>query len=110
MVHLAGLNENGIAPEGANAGLVRDSYLVGQLIESAIHPVPRVRLSAELVTEPVNFGKIQLNCTGPKPSPIDAMNAQAATVCVSAEHHGRSSDARARRRADIDQTQDWEVS
>jgi TonB family protein len=82
VVHLDGLNENGIAPEGANVALVRDSYLVGGLLEAAIHPVPIVRAPTGLLTRTVKFGKIELECIGPKPGPMDAMNARPGTACV----------------------------
>jgi len=82
VVHLAGLNENGRAPEGSNATLVRDSYLVGELLESAIHPVPSVPAPTDLLTRSVKFGKIELECIEPKPSPVDAMNARPGTACV----------------------------
>ena len=82
VVHLDGLNENGIAPEGANVALVRDSYLVGELLEAAIHPVPSVRTPTDLLTRTVKFGKIELDCIGPKPGPLDAMNARPGTACV----------------------------
>lgn len=82
VVHLAGLNEDGSAPEGADAALVRDSYLVRQLLESAVHPVPKVQAAEEMTTRTLKFGKIQLDCTGPKASALQAMNAQAATLCV----------------------------
>jgi hypothetical protein len=82
VVHFAGLNENGTAPEGASASLVRDSILVGQLLEAAVRPVPKVLSPAGIVTGTNKFGKIQLDCTGPKFSPAETFNAQPATVCV----------------------------
>lgn len=82
VVQLAGLNENGSAPEGAAAATMRYSYLVSQLIESAIHPVGTVGLSKELVPGSLSVGKIRLDCTGPKPGPTEAFGTQIAKVCV----------------------------
>jgi TonB family protein len=82
LVKLAGLNEDGSAPDGADAATVRYGYLVNQLIESAIHPVPTMESPGGTVTKPFTYGKIKLECTGPKASPTEAMNAQPATVCA----------------------------
>ncbi|MGA8940713.1 MAG: energy transducer TonB [Acidobacteriaceae bacterium] len=103
-VHLAGLNEDGSTPVGADPALVRDAYLVRQLLEAAVHPVPpapKVRpvskgtsgegvaekisaqlKVAELATKTTKFGKIKLDCTGPKYSYEGAMDARPATMCV----------------------------
>ncbi len=82
VVHLAGLNEDGSAPAGADAVLVRDSYLVRQLLASAVHPVPQLKATEEMTTGHLKLGKTQLDCTGPKGSVLQAMDAQAATLCV----------------------------
>jgi len=82
VVKLAGLNEDGSAPDGADAATVRYAYLVSQLIEAAVHPVPTMESPAGTVTKPLKSGKFQLECTGPKPGPVPAMNAQLETVCV----------------------------
>jgi len=83
VVHLAGLDENGSAPEGADAALVRDSYLVRQLIESAVRPVPREqKVGGAITTKTVSFGKVKLDCASPASGPTELMNAQPATVCV----------------------------
>lgn len=83
VVHLAGLNEDGTAPEGADAALVRDSYLVRQLMQSAAHPVPTAgNATQELVTRTQKFGKTPLECTSPKGSDRDDMNAKPGTICV----------------------------
>jgi TonB family protein len=79
---LAGLNADGSAPAGADAVLVRNSYLVRQLMESAIHPVPKMQKAEEMTTAKLEYGKIHLDCTGPKASALEAMNATAATLCV----------------------------
>jgi TonB family protein len=82
VVTLAGLNGDGSAPEGADARTVRDAYLVSQLIELAIHPVPSMPSSAGMVTKPLRSGKFELECTSPKSSSTEAMDAQLGTVCV----------------------------
>ena len=82
VVHLDGLNEDGSAPAGADAVLVRDSYLVRQLLESAVHPVPKMQAAEEMTTRKLKYGKIQLDCSGPKASVLQAMNAQPTTFCV----------------------------
>jgi TonB family protein len=83
VVHLPGLNEDGSASAGSDAALVRDSYLVRQLLESAIHPVPAaLRVAEAMTTKTVKFGKIPLDCTAPEASALQAMNAQPATLCM----------------------------
>ena len=82
LVKLAGLKEDGSAPDGADDATVRYAYLVSQLIEAAIHPVPTMEPPAGTVTKTLSSGKFQLECTGPKPSPAEAVNAQLDTVCV----------------------------
>jgi hypothetical protein len=82
VVQLTGLNENGFAPDGSDAATVRNSYLVRQLIEAAIHPVPAVRSPGDLATKPLSVGKNRLDCIGPKTSPVEAFNAEPSTVCV----------------------------
>jgi TonB family protein len=83
VVHLPGLNEDGSASEGSDAALVRDSYLVRQLLESAIHPVPAaLRVAEGMTTKTVKFGKIPLDCTAPEASALQAMNVQPATLCM----------------------------
>jgi TonB family protein len=105
-VHLAGLNEDGSAPEGAAPALVRDAYLVRQLLEAAVDPVPlapmasrllatrngepvaETRMSGsqaigEMTKQSVKFGKVKLDCTAPKLSSKEMdMNAIPATMCV----------------------------
>jgi len=81
-VKLAGLNEDGSAPDGADAATVRNAYLVSQLMEAAVHPVPTIVSSGGMVTKPLNSGKFQLSCTGPKPSQAEAMNALLETACM----------------------------
>jgi TonB family protein len=83
VVHLAGLNENGSAPEGADAATVRYSYLVRQLLESAVHPVPpEPRLAGSIMTKTVNLGKAVLNCAAPDSGPSESMNTRPTTVCA----------------------------
>jgi TonB family protein len=82
VVQLAGLNENGSAQAGADDETMRYSYLVSQLIESAIHPVGTVGLRKELVSDSLSVGQVRLDCIGPKPSPSEAFNTQIAKVCV----------------------------
>lgn len=84
VVQLAGLNEDGSSPDGADVKTVRYAYLVSQFIESAIHPVPSLRSPAEMVRRTIPFGKVKLECTSAKPSPVEAMNPQPATVCTAA--------------------------
>jgi TonB family protein len=105
-VHMAGLNEDGSAPEGAAPALVRDAYLVRQLLDAAVNPVPPAPMASrvlatrngepvadtkmtgtqaigELTTESVKFGKVKLDCTAPKLSSKEMdMNAILATMCV----------------------------
>ena len=82
LVKLAGLNEDGSAPDGADDATVRYAHLVNQFIEAAIHPVPTMESSVGTVTKPLTSGKFQLECTGPKPSPAEAMNAVLETACM----------------------------
>ncbi len=105
-VHVTGLNEDGSAPEGAVPALVRDAYLVRQLLEAAVHPVPLAPLASrvlatkngepvtdtrmsgaqavgELTTRSVKFGKVKLDCIAPKVGSKEGeMNAIPATMCV----------------------------
>ena len=83
VVHLAGLDENGSSPSGADAELLRDSYLVRQLIASAVRLVPpEPRLGSPIVTKTVNVGKAVLTCAAPSSGPSESMNAQPTTVCA----------------------------
>ncbi len=83
VVHLTGLNENGSVPDGADAALLRDSYLVSQLIESAIRPVPPVPTVGDAIRmRTVNFGKIKLDCAMAASGPAEQMNAEPTTACV----------------------------
>jgi len=110
VVQLAGLNENGSAPEGADAATMRSSYLVRQLIESAIHPVGAVGLPKELVSEPLSVGKIRLDCIGPKPSPAEAFGTQIAKVCMAPNTTNVLVSQGGERRSDIAQAEDGAVS
>jgi TonB family protein len=82
VVHLAGLNEDGRFPAGADAASVRNSYLVRKLLESTISPLPVMLSPQEVSTRSVKFGKVQLDCIGPKSSLLGLMNAQPTTACV----------------------------
>lgn len=82
VVHLAGLNEDGSAPEGADAVLVRNSYLVRQLLKSAVHPVPEMHAAEEMTTRKLNYEKTQLECFESQGSVLQAMNGQMATLCM----------------------------
>ena len=82
VVKLAGLNEEGSAPDGADAATVRYAYLVSQLIEAGVHPVPTMESTSGTVTKPLKSGKFELECIGPRAGKVQAMNAQLETVCV----------------------------
>lgn len=82
VVHLAGLNEDGSAPAGADAALVRDAYLVRQLVEFEIGPVPKVTPVGELKTTPMNVGKTRLDCLGRKRGLAEDVFVQVAVACV----------------------------
>jgi TonB family protein len=73
VVHLPGLNEDGSASEGADTTVARDAYLVSQLMNAAVRPVPPELLAGDATTtKTVNFGKVQLYCTAQKGSPFTA--------------------------------------
>jgi TonB family protein len=83
IVHLPGLNEDGKAPEGADTTVERDAYLVGQLMNAAVRPVPpELRAGEATTTKTENFGKIQLDCTAQKVGLLGGPDAQPTTACV----------------------------
>jgi TonB family protein len=83
IVHLPGLNEDGKAPEGADTKVARDAYLVGQLMNAAVRPVPpESRADASATTKTESFGKNRLDCTARKVILVGATDAQPTTVCV----------------------------
>jgi hypothetical protein len=83
VVHLPGLNEDGKAPEGADATVARDAYLVSRLINAAVHPVPpELRAGGATTTKTENFGKIPLDCTAQKVNLLGGPDAQPPTACV----------------------------
>jgi TonB family protein len=66
MVHLAGLNEDGSAPAGTDPVVVRDAYLVRDLVGLAVRPVVGWQRTGEtLKDETQKFGKVSLRCLTP---------------------------------------------
>ncbi len=101
VVHLAGLNEDGGAPDGADPVLVRYAYLVSQLLEEATVPVPKkpwlvtrqetkdgkvvanatpVTVQSTVSTKRVKLGKVALDCTAP--AIADPTSAVPTMLCV----------------------------
>lgn len=101
VVHLPGLDEDGKAPDGADPALVRDAWLVRQLLEEATAPVPKElnivpllqtkngevvanatarKGQALTATRRVKLGKVALDCTAPAMG--NAMNVTPTTLCV----------------------------
>ena len=63
VVHLAGLKEDGSAPEGAAPAVVRDGYLVSKLVEVTVRPVVASRPPGEALKQGnLAFGKTHLRC------------------------------------------------
>lgn len=83
-VHLAGLNEDGSAPEGADAALVRDAILVRYLVALEIDPLPKMGTVTGLTTKPTKFGKVELDCISPQVDPAQEKNARIPVACVAA--------------------------
>jgi Gram-negative bacterial TonB protein C-terminal len=66
IVHLPSLNEDGSTPKNASPAVMRDWYLVQELIEAAVHPVPSgVRPGAKVKEGAREFGKTRLSCVTP---------------------------------------------
>jgi len=96
VVHLDGLNEDGSAPAGADAVLVRDSYLVRQLLESAVHPVPKMQAAEEMTTRKLKYGKDPIGLLWAQGERSSGNERAADDVLCGAADHGRSDPARAR--------------
>jgi TonB family protein len=83
IVHLAGLNEDGSAADGAAPAVVRDVYLVGDLIGLAVHPVGGwQRVSGTLRDETEKFGKTSLRCISPWHGSVLGPRGESATLCM----------------------------
>jgi hypothetical protein len=83
MVHLAGVNEDGSLAAGASHELVRDRYLVNELLNLAVHPVPELSAAREKVTnEKEAFGKLKLDCLGPESRQGSGGLVQYESVCM----------------------------
>ncbi len=67
VVHLTGLNEDGSLAAGASQQLIRNRYLVNELLNLAVHPVPE-ELAEDKVfkIEKETFGKLRVDCLGPE--------------------------------------------
>jgi hypothetical protein len=67
MVYLAGVNEDGSLAAGVSHELVRDRYLVNELLNLAVHPVPELSaVRGKVANEREIFGKLKLDCLGPE--------------------------------------------
>jgi len=83
VVHLAGVNEDGSLPAGASHELVRDRYLVNELLNSAVHPVPETPAGSEKIkNEKKRFGKVDLDCIGPEMRDGSGQTVQRESVCT----------------------------
>lgn len=82
VVHLKGLNEDGSAPEGSDAALVRDAILVRYLVEFEIDPVPELGAVTGMKAESKKFGKTELDCVSPQIDPAQAKNVPPPVGCV----------------------------
>jgi hypothetical protein len=82
-VHLAGVNEDGSLPAGASHELVRDRYLVNELLNSAVHPVPETPAGSEKIkNEKKRFRKVDLDCIGPETHDGSGQTVQWESVCT----------------------------
>lgn len=83
IVHMAGLNEDGSLSAGASHELVRDRFLVNELLNLAVHPVPEEPAAGEKVkNETVSFGKVKLDCLGPESHTASGRSVQYESVCT----------------------------
>lgn len=65
IVHLEGVNEDGSLAAGASHELVRDRYLVNELLSLAVHPVREDPTIKKVKRETQTFGKVRLDCFRP---------------------------------------------
>ncbi len=83
VVHLAGLKEDGSAPEGAAPSVVRDDFLVRELIGAAVRPVMAwQRASETLRDETRKFGKTSLSCVTTVPGLASGPGVGSETLCT----------------------------
>ena len=83
VVHLAGLKEDGSAPEGAAPAVVRDDFLVRELIGAAVRPVMAwQRASETLRDETRKFGKTSLSCVTTVPGLASGPGVGSETLCT----------------------------
>jgi hypothetical protein len=83
VVRLEGVHEDGSLAAGASHDLVRDRYLVNELLNLAVHPVPELAAGRERVkTEKAKFGKVRMNCLGPEPLSGSGSSVQVESVCL----------------------------
>jgi hypothetical protein len=78
------LNEDG-SPSNKNlSSVVRDRYLANQLIDEAVHPVPKAPAGLAYKTDERSrdFGKVPLNCVTLNPSSASAPFPYFPTLCV----------------------------
>jgi TonB family protein len=78
------LNEDGFSPHNSSPSVVRESYLVNQLIDAAVHPVPRVApMNGDQTDERIReFGKVPLNCLTRKPNSSGAPTMNGSVLCM----------------------------
>ncbi len=83
VVHLAGVNEDGSLTAGSSHELVRDRFLVNELLNLAVHPVPEEPAAgAKMKNETVSFGKLTLECLGPESRTASGSWVQYESVCT----------------------------
>lgn len=83
IVHLPGVNEDGSLAAGASHELVRDRYLVNELVNQAVHPVPeRPAEDKKIKNEKEVFGKVRMNCLGPESRSASGSSVQYESVCT----------------------------
>ena len=83
IVHLAGVNEDGSLAVGASHELVRDRFLVNELLNLAVHPVPEEPAAGGRVkNEKLSLGKVNLYCLGPESHTVSGSWVQYESVCT----------------------------
>ena len=83
LVHLAGVNEDGSLAAGASHELVRDRYLVNELLNLAVHPVPELSgARGKVKNEKETFGKLKLDCLGPESRQGSVGLVQYESICM----------------------------
>jgi TonB family protein len=78
------LNEDGLSPRDNSPSVMRERYLVDQLIDAAVHPVPKAGVgSGEKVDEQNrDFGKVALDCITLEPGRPPAPFLNLPTLCM----------------------------